>query len=295
MATTQTKNIKNGARLTNGSEDTLYQGTSRIETVTLGNAGTYLLRDIENVRGSSGNDVVTLLNPAQGVGSLNLGRGNDDELILAGAGTYRLRLDGVEQVRGVAGVTTTLELHGAATFQTDGSLSLSTAAGDSRVQDITFTALTNSISLNLGGGADVVRLDNGFSLALNKDGELVLLKDGKSLTFKGYAPDNTALRILVNGQDTHYAALQDHESLGQLSGVMSAADLLQLQTPLDASAVTEINGTLADVLAVLEIEDITTGNFDSTLEEGTADAADLQAILDGNGTGTVDASALTAI
>ncbi|WP_284060408.1 calcium-binding protein, partial [Pseudomonas sp. NW5] len=32
-----------------------------------------------------------------------------------------------------------------------------------------------------------------------------------------------------------------------------------------------------------------------TLEEGTADAADLQAILDGNGTGTVDATALTAI
>jgi len=50
--------IKSGARLTNDGD---YQGTIKTDTVTLKSVGmTVGLKDIENVRGSVGDDYVTL-------------------------------------------------------------------------------------------------------------------------------------------------------------------------------------------------------------------------------------------
>lgn len=174
--------IKSGARLMPGS----YKGTAKTDTVTLRTSGEYDLQDIENVRGSVGNDDVTLsgdLNKNFGV--INLGNGNDT-LHLGEPKTYSLKLTGVETVTGVLG--STLNIRGAATFSTDGSVSITSSARDAGKQNITFTDLVNDITINLGTGKDVIKFGEGFSFLQNGDGELLVSKGGKTFQLNKGTP-----------------------------------------------------------------------------------------------------------
>ncbi len=207
------KNLKNGARLTftDGSENILYQGTSRIESITLGNAGTYLLRNIENVRGSSGADIVTLQNPAQGVGSLNLGRGYD---VLKIEGSFidarDTQLVNIEEVV-LAADNLTLSL----SAQTEGFIIQGFAAGASAIVggsgNDTLTGGVGNDDLaggsgndTLTGGAGADRLEGGagdnvylFNTGDVQAGEAVYLYNGPDATHTFRVQSSTDFRALT--------------------------------------------------------------------------------------------------
>ena len=61
------------------------------------------------------------------------------------------------------------------------------------------------------------------------------------------------------------------------------------------SALTEINGTYAEIAQALTDLDTDPTNFNSTLSAGAENATDITALEAANGTGTINGSALTAI
>ena len=84
-----------------------------------------------------------------------------------------------------------------------------------------------------------------------------------------------------------------------LTGGAAAADIATIEAAngngtINGSALTEINGTAAAVVQAIADLDNDPTNFNSTLT-GVAAAADITAIENANGTGTIDGSALTAI
>lgn len=163
------------------------------------------VRYLDNVFGSSADDLLSLVTPADknfGVISLN---GGDDTVELASADTYYLKLSGVEHVTGVAGAT--LKLAGPAAFETDGSVSLLANERNSAGQTITFSDLQEDISVNLGKGRDTVIFTDPVGFSLDGDGQLVAHQNGHALSFVGYADNATNLSIVVDDQTYTYRDL----------------------------------------------------------------------------------------
>ena len=84
------------------------------------------------------------------------------------------------------------------------------------------------------------------------------------------------------------------------SGIANATDISTLATAngngeITGTALTQINGTAAAVVQALTDLNNDPPNFNTTLSQGAADAADITTIEAANGTGTIDGSALTAI
>ena len=86
----------------------------------------------------------------------------------------------------------------------------------------------------------------------------------------------------------------------ELTGIATATDITAIETDngtgtIDGSALTEINGTCAEITQALADLDTDPTNFNSTLSAGAENATDITALEAANGTGTISGSNLTAI
>lgn len=184
--------------------DGSYRGTLEgHEGVRLASHGMRVtLLNIESVRGSAGNDTVTLsgtLNRDFGLVDL---RGGADHLHLAQTLNTYLRLKGVETVTGDR--FSHLVIDGKASFTTDGSVAISSREGDHANQKISFTGIARNSVIDLGGGNDEVSFGPGFQYAVNAQGELVVMKDGKSLTFDELDRSHGSLTVQIDGKAYTY-------------------------------------------------------------------------------------------
>ena len=195
------------------------------ETATLQTPGTWSLRDIEQITGSTGKDCVFLSATGRLTAKVNLGKGQDQLWLDQGEG-FELRVSNVEFIGARTGSEgATMHLSGKAVFLTDGSLNLSVATGDKAAQAISLNDLRADTTLNLGAGKDTVTFGSGFSLGLNAQGELLARKDGHTLTFVGYATNHSQLTLVIDGASHTYRDLLTSGALNSPPSVHGASEL----------------------------------------------------------------------
>ena len=188
--------------------DGAYEGqVDRADIAYLRSSGmTVDLRHFEKVYGSAGNDQVSIGGVLhKSFGDIDLGRGND-RLHLSDATSYRLKLSGVETVTGVAGSSLTVD--GNARFETDGSIDIEAGGGrrHTTVTDIRFTDIVDDITISLGSGRHSLGFGAGFLFSVNGDGDLVVIRNAKTLTIAGGTHDRNLI-FVVEGKSYTYSQL----------------------------------------------------------------------------------------
>lgn len=186
--------------------DGAYEGqVDRTDIAYLRSSGmTVDLRHFEKVYGSAGNDQVSIGGVLhKSFGDIDLGRGND-RLHLSDATSYRLKLSGVETVTGVAG--SSLIVDGDARFETDGSIDIEAGGGRRHTTDIRFTDIVDDITISLGSGRHSLGFGAGFLFSVNGDGDLVVIRNAKTLTIAGGTNDRNLI-FVVEGKSYTYSQL----------------------------------------------------------------------------------------
>ena len=276
-------NLANGGSNTVSIVDAdIVNGGTGADTLILDDAGvTVTVNSIENVVGGTGADVVNLANggnavSVNGVEAVNGGTGTDTLYLADGGNT--VAVGAVEYVVGGTGTDVVNLSDGGNTVSlTD----VETVVGGAGADAVTFGGTVSGMTVNLGGGTDILNLANGASNTVSiVDVEVVNGGTGTDTLFL----DGTGMTVTVDSIESVIgSAGADVVNLANGGNAVSVADVETVNggTGADTLQLGETGGTIS----VSGVETISggAGNHIVNLTGGlAAGSIDL-------GTGTADA------